>query len=153
MILCRQACQPADAFLVLIFHPAHVDELPPAHPWHGRHSLRRQASSTAVLSTLRAAGVKYYQYTLGAIVSSAWYYNFLPFMVLPLYNALDKDRPERHQRRPRSRCQLVSRPLYAIIFPLKSALACHQRHHHGVRPRPDHLRDFSKICWAAARSC
>ena len=64
-------------------------------------------------------------------------YNFLPFMVLPIYNVLSKI-DDNIINGPGSQ-QLPA--FHQDMVSLKHT-GHHQRHHHGVCPFPDHLRYF-----------
>ena len=69
-------------------------------------------------------------------------YNFLPFMVLPIYNALVKieDRRQSDQRRQGSgggQLPDLDKGPDPVKRPRRD-----QRHYHGVRTGPDHLRDL-----------
>ena len=78
-------------------------------------------------------------------------YNFLPFMVLPIYNTLAKiDDNVINAARDLGRGQLPERSQRSC-FPL-SVPWNRQRDHDGIRTGTHHLRDLEPP-WAAARSC
>ncbi len=76
-------------------------------------------------------------------------YNFLPFMVLPIYNVLAKI----DDNTINAAKDLGANTLQTLFYDLAAFKPSwyHQRYYHGIRTLPHYL-SLSPTCWAEARS-